>query len=331
MGTITFKMKASTFAIFLTFAVILAAASAQEEAQEVSDIENEFLGELDTDAASPEVNDIESEVEAKTRPHTLPPAVRRRLNRILVKKHFRCHYNQNWVNGMRYSQKVIKASSRAAAAQMCVNDCARMKGCTGFFYQKHRNGHQICGFYKSKIGAGSWHGHAEGAVCRYSHTTRHLHRGQEQALDTDEEEVASSEIEAENAASPEVNDIESEVEAKTKGWGRRRRRLNRILVKKHFRCHYNQNWVNGMRYSQKVIKASSRAAAAQMCVNDCARMAGCTGFFYQKHKNGHQICGFYKSKIGAGSWHGHAEGAVCRYSHTTHHRGQEQALDTDTE
>ena len=134
-----------------------------------------------------------------------------------------------------------------------------------------------------------------------------------------EEEVASSEIEAENAASPEVNDIESEVEAKTKGWGRRRRRLNRILVKKHFRCHYNQNWVNGMRYSQKVIKASSRAAAAQMCVNDCAKMAGCTGFFYQKHRNGHQICGFYKSKIGAGSWHGHAEGAVCRYSHTTHH------------
>merc|ERR1711966_334025 len=170
---------------------------------------------------------------------------------------------------------------------MCVNDCARMAGCTGFFYQKHKNGHQICGFYKSKIGAGSWHGHAEGAVCRYSHTTRH---GQEQALDTDEEEVASSEIEAENVASPEVNDIESEVEAKTKGWGRRRRRLNRILVKKHFRCHYNQ-----------------------------------------KHKNGHQICGFYKSKIGAGSWHGHAEGAVCRYSHTTHHRGQEQALDTDTE
>merc|ERR1712167_436185 len=165
---------------------------------------------------------------------------RRRLNRILVKKHFRCHYNQNWVNGMRYSQKVIKASSRAAAAQMCVNDCARMAGCTGFFYQKHKNGHQICGFYKSKIGAGSWHGHAEGAVCRYSHTTHH--RGQEQALDTDEEEVASSEIEAENAASPEVNDIESEVEAKTKGWGRRRRRLNRILVKKHFRCHYNQNW-----------------------------------------------------------------------------------------
>merc|ERR1711966_407585 len=182
-----------------------------------------------------------------------------------------------------------------------------MAGCTGFFYQKHKNGHQICGFYKSKIGAGSWHGHAEGAVCRYSHTTRHLHRGQEQALDTDEEEVASSEIEAENAASPEVNDIESEVEAKTKGWGRRRRRLNRILVKKHFRCHYNQNWVNGMRYSQKVIKASSRAAAAQMCVNGCARMAGCSGF--------------YKSKIGAGSWHGHAEGAVCRYSHTTHHRG----------
>merc|ERR1712070_1208101 len=247
-------------------------------------------------AASPEVNDIESEVEAKTKGWGRR---RRHLHRILVKKHFKCHYNQNWVNGMRYSQKVIKASSRAAAAQMCVNDCAKMAGCTGFFYQKHRNGHQICGFYKSKIGAGSWHGHAEGAVCRYSHTTRH---GQEQALDTDEEEVASSEIEAENAASPEVNDIESGVEAKTKGWGRRRRRLHRILVKKHFRCHYNQNWVNGMRYSQKVIKASSRAAAAQMCVNDCARMAGCTGFFYQKHKNGHQICGFYKSKIGAGSW-----------------------------
>jgi hypothetical protein len=51
-------MKASTFAIFLTFAVILAAASAQEEAQEVSDIENEFLGELDTDT-DPDTTDVE--------------------------------------------------------------------------------------------------------------------------------------------------------------------------------------------------------------------------------------------------------------------------------
>merc|ERR1711898_56903 len=98
--------------------------------------------------------------------------------------------------------KVIKASSRRAAAQMCVNDCAKRKGCTGFFYQKHKNGHQICGFYSSKIGAGTWHGHAEGAVCRHYKTTRHEVKGQ---VAEAEEFLADAE-----APETEVDDVEEE-------------------------------------------------------------------------------------------------------------------------
>merc|ERR1711939_1032591 len=171
MGPTTSKtMKAFTFAIFLTLAVAFAAAS------EDTEIDDALLGHLDVDTEV--VTDLESQDKTSWG--------HRRTKRYITRKHYRCHYNQNWVNGLKYSQKVIKASSRRAAAQMCVNDCAKRKGCTGFFYQKHKNGHQICGFYSSKIGAGTWHGHAEGAVCRHYKTTRHEVKGQE-------DEVAQSE------------------------------------------------------------------------------------------------------------------------------------------
>merc|ERR1719247_542854 len=243
-------MKAFTFAIFLTLAVAFAAAS------EDTEIDDALLGHLDADTE--DVTDLESQVKTSWGS--------RRAKRYITRKHYKCHYNQNWVNGLKYSQKVIKASSRRAAAQMCVNDCAKRKGCTGFFYQKHKNGHQICGFYSSKIGAGTWHGHAEGAVCRHYKTTRHEVKGQVAEAEEFLADAKAPETEAEDAASEEVTDLESQEKT---SWGSRR--AKRYITRKHYKCHYNQNWVNGLKYSQKVIKASSRRAAAQMCVNDCAK------------------------------------------------------------
>merc|ERR1711998_703219 len=48
--------------------------------------------------------------------------------------------------------------------------CTATNGCTGFFFQRHGNGHEICGFYNSNMhGPGTkWvsHGHAAGSqIC----------------------------------------------------------------------------------------------------------------------------------------------------------------------
>merc|ERR1711966_350275 len=59
--------------------------------------------------------------------------------------------------------KCHQSSSIGEAISICRGKC---NGCPAFFYQKHRNGHQICGFYKTIIsGTRQWHGHAEGALC----------------------------------------------------------------------------------------------------------------------------------------------------------------------
>merc|ERR550537_1590 len=82
-------------------------------------------------------------------------------------------------------------------------------------------------------------------------------------------------------------------------------------------CDDNVNFVNGQRYSQRVINdlrsGKARLTMAQAkaeCKKYCT--GSCTGFFYQKHHNGHQICGFYNSAVTkSASKHGHAEGTVC--------------------
>jgi len=55
------------------------------------------------------------------------------------------------------------------------------------------------------------------------------------------------------------------------------------------------------------------ARAVTYCEGQCNGRAGCTGFFFQKHNNGHEICGFYSTVIAANSMtgHGHMYGAVC--------------------
>merc|ERR1719181_1293550 len=57
----------------------------------------------------------------------------------------------------------------------------------------------------------------------------------------------------------------------------------------------------------------TRARAVTYCETQCNNRAGCTGFFFQKHNNGHEICGFYSSVVSltSGVRHGHMYGAVC--------------------
>lgn len=49
--------------------------------------------------------------------------------------------------------------------------------------------------------------------------------------------------------------------------------------------------------------------AIAYCKDVCDQRSGCTGFFFQTHGNGHQICGFYSSAVGHGS--PGSNGAVC--------------------
>lgn len=109
---------------------------------------------------------------------------------------FRCNTRVNWVSGMRYSQIVIRQRSLTTATNYCKKRCTG--SCTGFFYQKHRNGHQICGFYRSVVrGRQQRHGHAEGAVCIKA-------RGEE------EEDIQSEEVENADAPKNLVDSNEEE-------------------------------------------------------------------------------------------------------------------------
>jgi phage tail protein X len=145
---------------------------------------------------------------------------------------FSCDKSKNFVANQRYSQRVIRdlhSSSPEIPIDQAIKKCEGMctGSCTGFFYQKHRNGHQICGFYSSPInGARQAHGHAEGAICEKN-------SGEEEAAATTDEvqEQAAEEVEA--ATSEEVQEqaaeevgtsrlmVRGQVEASTcnKQWG----------------------------------------------------------------------------------------------------------------
>merc|ERR1719313_2710797 len=51
--------------------------------------------------------------------------------------------------------------------------------------------------------------------------------------------------------------------------------------------------------------------AIAYCKSQCG--AGCTGFFFQTHTNGHEICGFFSEDPASFNsvWHSHRYGAVC--------------------
>ena len=55
------------------------------------------------------------------------------------------------------------------AADYCQDICNEDEECSRYFFQKHQNGHEICGFYSEVVDLddGIWHGHPEGSrVCK---------------------------------------------------------------------------------------------------------------------------------------------------------------------
>ena len=58
-------------------------------------------------------------------------------------------------------------TSMHTAIEYCERECERRESCTGFFFQTHMNGHEICGFFSSatRSGHARWDGHRNGAIC----------------------------------------------------------------------------------------------------------------------------------------------------------------------
>jgi len=71
----------------------------------------------------------------------------------------------------------------------------------------------------------------------------------------------------------------------------------------------------------KTCNHVSVAKALAYCKAECAdKSSGCTGFFFQKHGNGHEICGFYLEAVNASNLvkHGHQQcSQVCIMQTTT--------------
>ena len=103
-----------------------------------------------------------------------------------------------------------------------------------------------------------------------------------------------------------------------------------------FVCDESSGFVRGVQYSQisltdmcreapRVCNANPKygapngnARAIAWCEARCERDgASCTGFFFQQHRNGHEICGFYGDaleSLRSSPWESasaHAAGAVC--------------------
>jgi len=92
-------------------------------------------------------------------------------------------------------------------------------------------------------------------------------------------------------------------------------------------CDQAFNFVTGAPYSQLSLTSScpccscnpaygspnSVSSAVEWCKAKCDQQSTCTGFFFQKHTNGHEICGFYTGLNPLDStgkaWHGHSSGS----------------------
>ena len=122
-------------------------------------------------------------------PQPGPPATSAAQNPddIVYENGFECDTRVNWMRqGPNYSQISLTdgcnhgvcdanpryggANDNARALQYCQHTCNKRNGdgqrCDGFFYQKHNNGHEICGFYGDmSTGTRVWGGHQAGAIC----------------------------------------------------------------------------------------------------------------------------------------------------------------------
>jgi len=89
------------------------------------------------------------------------------------------------------------------------------------------------------------------------------------------------------------------------------------------------NGTNPVCDANPVYGAPNTAARAEAyCKDECAERINCTGFFFQKHADGHEICGFYTDAVNLAmaiksGGHGHSPesdymyGAVCSLMHRT--------------
>jgi hypothetical protein len=85
-------------------------------------------------------------------------------------------------------------------------------------------------------------------------------------------------------------------------------------------CDFSVNFVPSVSYSQVVLDSQQQpgtisfAVAVARCSALCDDRSPCTGFFYQKHANSHQVCGLFAAPTegAAAVRHGHDEGVVCR-------------------
>jgi hypothetical protein len=106
--------------------------------------------------------------------------VQPQAGRCDVPPSFECDESINFIHGLGYSQTnltdgclngVCNANPRYGATPdieeavaYCEALCANRDNCTGFFMQRHRNGHEICGFYSADFElSGVWHGHQVGS------------------------------------------------------------------------------------------------------------------------------------------------------------------------
>lgn len=117
------------------------------------------------------------------------------------------------------------------------------------------------------------------------------------------------------------------------------RKISIVRKNPDFECDASVNFMsNGPAYSQISLtdgcsngtcdanpvyasdgQTCDREEAIAYCQATCEERAtsgtGCEGFFFQKHDNGHEICGFYSNDMddqGQQIWGGHQQGAICQ-------------------
>ncbi len=101
---------------------------------------------------------------------------------------FECDTSINFISSIKYNQISLTDGCRQVSGQQVCNAnpvygdavdlngalehcqvrCLEDQSCTGFFFQRHNNGHEICGFYQTDFALqGQLHGHAQGSqVCK---------------------------------------------------------------------------------------------------------------------------------------------------------------------
>jgi hypothetical protein len=114
-------------------------------------------------------------------------------------------------------------------------------------------------------------------------------------------------------------------------------------------CDRSSNFIAGLEYRQISLTDACPSCSANprycstagcndpekaiaYCKEQCGE--GCAGFFFQRHTNGHEICGFYSTNSANPAsfdrvWHGHAHGAICISSLSEDSNSEAEELPTN--